>query len=168
MKTIHKILIGLAVAVSLATAGFVATKPTPAAPGQQVVGATSGTDHYSLEQFYNGLASLYFKTTTTGISSSSPASLGTASSGHFVIPASTSTVNASTTAITKSSDMVFFHQELTTPIAGTTCNTSSASGTLLSLVVVSATSTNNGFTLKTQSTATTNPYCFEYLVVKGQ
>jgi hypothetical protein len=100
-----------------------------------------------------------YASASVGSSSSSPAALGSAVSGHFIVAASASTASASTTAVTSDSAIIL-QQEQTTPIAGTTCNASNASGTMVTAKVV-----GNGFTMKTQTTAATNPYCFSYWII---
>lgn len=121
------------------------------------------TNQYAIDGSGNvttsgSISAATFKSATVGSSSSSPAALGSAASGHFVLAAAATTANASTTAVTANSD-IQVQQELVTPIAGTTCNTAIASGTVVSLITAS-----NGFQIKTQIAPTTNPFCYSYSI----
>lgn len=101
-----------------------------------------------------------YATATVGTSSSSPAALGSAASGHFVVAAAATTASASTTAITLNSD-VQLSFELTTPIAGTTCNSTVNSSSTIAIATKVA---GNGFTVTTAGAPTTNPFCYSYSI----
>lgn len=132
---------------------------------QDQAGAVNQKD-YNPQYFRNGSYANQLYTLSSVNSSSTPAALKSSSSGHFVVAAASTTGSASTTAITASTDRVFLQQESTTPIAGTTCNTTIATGTSISLVVVSATSTTNGFIATVPAAPATNPECFSYFIIK--
>lgn len=100
-----------------------------------------------------------FNSATVGMSSSSPAALGSAIAGHFVIAAGASTAGASTTTVTLNSTIIM-SQELTTPIPGTTCNTNIASDTVVSTKVA-----GNGFTVTNTYAPSTNPQCMAYWII---
>lgn len=105
------------------------------------------------------LSTLKFSSSTIGISSSSPAALGTSIAGHFIVATGASTAQASTTAVTANSTIIL-EQELTTPIPGTTCNTVIASDTVVSTKVPGI-----GFTVTNSYTPATNPQCEEYFII---
>jgi hypothetical protein len=102
-----------------------------------------------------------FKTATVGISSSSPAALGSAASGHFVVAAGATTVGASTTAVTLNSDIAV-QLEATTPIAGTTCNSSITVAS--STPIITSKVAGNGFNMTIASAPLTNPFCYSYSI----
>lgn len=136
---------------------------------QPVLGASSGNEHWMPEFFYNGLT--YYKVAgNIGTSSSSPAVLGTTSSPvsvmHIVIPAGSTSVSASTTAIISNKSLVFVQLEQTTPVAGTTCNSAvnASSSEAVSIFASSTNSRLNGFTLSVASAPLTNPFCYEATV----
>jgi len=92
-------------------------------------------------------------------SSTSPAALGSGTVGKFTIPASAAVVGASTTAV-KSSSLVLINQTATTTIPNVTCNTAVASGTLVTTLTP-----GNGFVVRTQIAPTTNPFCYDYVII---
>ncbi len=105
------------------------------------------------------LSGATLKSASIGSSSSSPAALGSAASGHFIIAAGQLTASASTTAITANST-ILLQIEHTTPIAGTTCNTAATTTPGVASKVA-----GNGFTVTTLAAPVTNPLCLEYLVL---
>ena len=94
-------------------------------------------------------------------SSSSPAALGSAASGHFALLVGSNTIFASTTAVTANSDLQI-SQEATSPIAGITCNTTAATNTLVT--VLSGLGANSGFKVVAGSSPATNPDCFSFSI----
>ncbi len=105
------------------------------------------------------LTATLFKSSTIGASSSSPAALGAAPAGHFIIAASATTASASTTAVTANSS-ILLQIEHTTPIAGTTCNTAATTTPGVATKVA-----GNGFTVSTLAAPVTNPLCLAYWIV---
>ena len=118
---------------------------------QTVTGNDIATGYQSAAQYL---------TATVGTSSSSPAALGSAAAGHFVVAAGATTVGASTTAVTLSSD-ISVNLEATTPIAGTTCNSTINSS---STPIVTSKTAGNGFLLTIASAPVTNPFCYSYSI----
>lgn len=153
---------------------------TTKTPGQGMAGAQVQNDTFNFTGGFNAgtanqlavsstgalsstaaISAATFGSATIGSSSSSPAALGSAAAGHFVLPTGGATVNASTTAVTVNSD-VQIQQELTSPIAGTTCSSSIASGT--AVTVLGGLGTNSGFKVTAQQAPVTNPFCFSYSI----
>jgi hypothetical protein len=97
--------------------------------------------------------------TGTGTSSTSPHALSAAKALKITIPASSTTALASTTAVTANSIFVLT-QTATTTVVSTTCNSHMASGTLVSSVLP-----GSGFEIKTQIAPTTNPFCYDVLII---
>lgn len=102
-----------------------------------------------------------YNTATVGTSSSSPAALGSASAGHFIVAAAATTASASSTAVTANST-IKLQLEATTPIAGTTCNTTIT--TASSTAIITSKIASNGFTVTTAGAPTTNPFCYGYVI----
>jgi hypothetical protein len=103
-----------------------------------------------------------YRTASVGSSSSTNASLGSASAGFLTIGTSTPAtriVNASTTAVTIRSQ-IFVTQSATTTVAGTTCNSTPATSTIVTHIWPGV-----GFTLSTGSIPTTNPNCYYYRIL---
>ena len=107
------------------------------------------------------LTAARFASGSVGSSSSSPAVLGSAVSGHFVLAASATTASASTTAVTANSTIIL-QNESTTPIAGTTCNVGAATSTVVS---VDSKIAGNGFIVRSETAPATNPLCLSYLII---
>lgn len=104
-------------------------------------------------------ASLRLPSTSLAVSSSSPAVLGAATRGQFVVAASATTANASTTAMTVNS-LVFVQNTGTTTIPGVTCNTTVASSTQVTTKIA-----GNGFIVKVVPSPATNPYCLDFHII---
>lgn len=106
-------------------------------------------------------------TATSLLTSTLGASIGSpiVASGHIVVEAGQTSASASTTAIDVNSD-VQLQLEQTTPIPGTTCNTTiNSSSTDAVLVTASTTNTSlNGFQVKVSSTPVTNPFCYSFSI----
>jgi len=173
--------IALALVLVAVGVGFIVfRKPEPVKPVPQPIPQTGAyrqtADHFA-NGFYAGTSDQFFVSSTGTLvtsgdivaptsrmsgaitSSSSPAALGSSTVGKFVIAASATTAQASTTALTVNS-LVFFVQSATTTIPGTTCNTATASGTLVSQKIV-----GNGFQIRTNIAPTTNPFCFDFYIL---
>ncbi len=137
------------------------------------VGASSGTEHYNLENFYNGLtASKFYGLYSVNASSSTTTmatitlALGAGSQGEITIGTSTPVTNvvyASTTAVTLNS-MVFLQQIATTTIPGVTCNTT-VTTTPITKIFVSPTTTLSGFSATAAANPVTNPLCYAYWIL---
>lgn len=127
---------------------------------QFVIGSNGNQTVTGNETLTGSQTASQYLTTTVGLSSSSPAALGSAASGHFIMAAGTTSAQASTTAVTANSD-IQLSLEQTTPIAGTTCNTTvNASSTYAIATKVAG----NGFTVTTAGAPTTNPFCYSYSI----
>jgi len=100
-----------------------------------------------------------FASGSVGSSSSSPAALGSAASGHFIIATSGSTGNASSTAVTANSTIII-QREGTTPIAGTTCNTAATTTPIVTSKIA-----GNGFIVTSAASPVTNPICLAYWII---
>ena len=100
-----------------------------------------------------------YASASVGSSSSSPAAVGSAVAGHFIIATGGNTGNASTTAVTANSTIIL-QREFTTPIAGTTCNTTAST-----TPVVSSKIAGNGFIATSAANPVTNPFCLSYLII---
>ncbi len=161
-------LIAVLAVTTVLFAGLFFTKPAVVVPPAQVsVGGTPGPDHTDYNQFLSGLGSSSFKVIGSKTSSSSPALVSPAVSGQIVVAAGSTTANASTTAVTSLGDRIFVQQRNSSSIAGTTCNsTTIASGTKVSLSIDTSTTTNSGFVLTVPAAPVTNPYCFDFFIVK--
>jgi len=107
-----------------------------------------------------GVSAATYSTAGNTTSSSSPAALGSSSAGHIVIAAGGTTGNASTTAVTANSQ-IFYTVEQVTPIAGTTCNTTIPTSTLVTSVLVAG----NGFQVKVGTSPVTNPLCVAFRIL---
>jgi hypothetical protein len=101
-------------------------------------------------------AAFRLPSTSYAISSSSPAALGAASGGQFVVAASATTASVSSTAVSLTS-VILVQNTGTTTIPGVTCNTAIASSTQVSTKIA-----GNGFIVKVSPAPTTNPYCFDF------
>ena len=97
------------------------------------------------------LTGLSLSLSDTANSSSSPAALGAAVTGHMIIASAATTGNASSTAVTADSK-IFLQQEFTSPIAGTTCKATSATTT----PAVATKVVGNGFTVSLGAAVTGN------------
>jgi hypothetical protein len=141
----------------------------------QVLGASSGNEHWNPEYFYNGLnyytlAGNLFNSSTTpnailysGTASTTPT---LATVGHLTIAAGSTVQYASTTAVTANS-VVQVQLEQTTPIKGVTCNTAVNASSSEATSVIFASSTKpslNGFSITVASAPLTNPFCYAYTI----
>lgn len=100
-----------------------------------------------------------YSSASIGASSSTPAALGSASSGHFIIATSGNTGSASTTVVTANSTIIL-QREATTPIAGTTCNS-----TATTTPIVTSKIAGNGFVATSAANPVTNPICLAYWII---
>lgn len=100
-----------------------------------------------------------FASGSVGASSSTPAALGSAASGHFIIATGGNTGQASTTAVTANSTIIL-QREGSTPIAGTTCNT-----TATTTPIVTSKVAGNGFIATSAANPVTNPICLAYWII---
>ncbi len=180
----NKYFVGIVAVLALAVGGIAMTSHSskttvttaPVVQQEPVLGAAASPDHYNYEQFFVGEgSSKYAVISPVSASSSSTTAaniylaLGASSAGQLTIGTSTPgtrVVNASTTAITSPSDLVLVFSRSTTTIPGVTCNATAPTSTILSSIFASSTNTGlNGFQLTAGSIPTTNPNCYEYLIV---
>lgn len=155
---------------------FAIPKTVAPAPDKPVGGSTS-SDHYFPEYFRNGMyANLTYSLNTVNASSSSTTAaniflaLGSGAAGQITVGTSTPAtrvVNASTTAISATTDMVFLQPTAQSSIAGVTCNALAPTSTVVSQIVASSSApTLNGFQVTLGSIPTTNPVCLNYWILK--
>jgi hypothetical protein len=173
MKTFVSIVVALLVGLGLGY--FIIPHPGESQRGQMAGGIVEIDASKFVNGFYAGesdqfsvnsagvvsttgaLTSSSYKVGSAGSSSSSPAALGSATAGKFIIAASATTAQASTTALSLNS-LIFLQQSATTTIPGTTCNTAVASGTIVTTKVP-----GNGFHVRTNIAPTTNPFCYDFI-----
>jgi hypothetical protein len=99
---------------------------------------------------------------TIGSSSTSPFALGSAIAGHITVGTTTPATRvaiASSTAVTANSSIIL-QQETTTPIAGTTCNGTAATSTLVTSKIA-----GSGFVVTSGSIPATNPECYAFWII---
>lgn len=101
--------------------------------------------------------------TQAGTEANATSTLASSWVGHMLLPAGGATISASTTAVSNANSAVSVQQELTTPLAGVTCNSTIATDTAVT-VLYNASTTLTGFKLTTTAAPVTNPNCYSFEV----